>query len=399
MAFEEFLDVIEAIDISRDLSARNLWTRDEPEYGTSITSGRQVRQNIRNPRQQDAYKRALVECVRLIDRVRSGALPDLWLREAMSTSDFPILFGDVIDRTMLGNYAEAPSTWRNYIRQGTVRDFRPARNTYLEGGEAVLDEVKELAEYKASNLREGQYSRQVKKYGRRMPFSFESMINDDQNQLTQTPQRFARASRRSEQRFAVALYAGPSGPKSTLYTVGNKNIITGNPAFSFDALAAALRQLGSMVDSDGEPIVVEMAELVVPPALEFEALRVLNTTEITVTVGDREERSANYLRNKVRVNVEPYLPIISSTANGDTSWYLFAPANSERPAIEFDFLRGFEQPQLFMRAPNAIRVGGGASDPMQGDFDHDAIDYKVRHIFGGGYLDPRGTLASNGTGV
>jgi len=387
----EFLDFIESID-SADLGASNLWTRDDPGYGVPITARRQ--------RQTDAYKRALVEAVKLIDRVRAGTLPALYLQEAMSTSDFPILFGDVLDRQMLGSYQAAPPTWRRYIRTGTVRDFRKVKTLYVDGGEGQLAEVRELAEYKAASMTEGKYERQVKKYGRRMPFSFEAMVNDDMGLLTDTPRRFALAATRSETRFAISMYAGASGPNAALYTSGNKNIITGNPALTVAGLTAALTQLGSMVDSEGEPIIVEMAILVVPPALRMQALSILNATELVIPAsGDNPEiRTGNYLRNAVELIVEPYLPIISSTANGNTSWYLFAPTNVARPALEFDFLRGYEAPQLFMRSPDAIRVGGGAVDPMQGSFDRDNLDYKIRHIFGGGYLDPRATMASNGTG-
>ena len=60
------------------------------------------------------------------------------------------------------------------------------------------------------------------------------------------------------------------------------------------------------------------------------------------------------------------------------------------------FLRGHEQPETFVKAPNSTRVGGGGEDDF--DFDTDATDYKVRHIFGGGQTDPVPTVASKGTG-
>ena len=89
---------------------------------------------------------------------------------------------------------------------------------------------------------------------------------------------------------------------------------------------------------------------------------------------------------------------MASTANGSTSWFLFANPDNGRPAIEMGFLSGHEEPEIFMKAPNSMRVDGGGVDVMNGDFDNDAIEYKLRHVFGGTREDPKMTVASNGSG-
>lgn len=400
-----FLDLIEQID-ARDLATResfaNVWTRDEPEFRTSITQGRR-RRDPKNP----AYRRAILETMRLIDRVRDGSLPDFWLKEAMSTSDFAVLFGDVIDRQTLGAFAAMPEVWRNFIKRGTVRDFRNVRRYSLAGGEGQLPEVKEGAEYTAASVEASLVSWSVKKYGRRMPFTFEAMINDDFSLLTDTPRRFARAANRTVSKYATSLFVGASGPLGTLYTAGNANIINvangasdDNPPLSITGIQDGLTVLSNQVDDDGEPIVIEAVELVVPPALERTALNILNTQQIILGADSAATRQIidNWYRNRFRLSVDPYIPVIATT-NGDTSWFLFASASSDRPALEIDFLRGYEEPQLFMKSPNAVRVGGGAVDPMQGTFEDDTIAYKIRHIFGGGVIEPKATVGSNGTGV
>lgn len=405
-----FLDLIEQIE-ARDLTSRetfaNVWTRDDPGFVTSITQTRKRRASRDNPKRA-AYNRALVEAMRLIDRVRDGFLPDHWLREAMSTSDFPVLFGDVIDRTTLGFYAELPAVWRNFIRTGTVRDFRTAKRYSVTGGEGQLLAVKEGAEYQAASLSEASVGISVSKFGRRMPFTFEAMINDDFGLLTDTPRRFARSARRTESKFATSLYVGASGPLGTLYTSGNKNIIntsngaaSNNPVLGIAGLQDGLTVLANMKDADGEPIVVEAVELVVPPALERTALNLLNSAQIIIGADSGTYRQVidNWMRNRLRLSVDPYIPVIASSANGNTSWFLFASVASDRPALEIDFLRGYEQPQIFMKSPNAVRVGSaGLIDPMQGSYEDDTLDYKIRHIFGGAAIEPKATVASNGSG-
>jgi len=103
------------------------------------------------------------------------------------------------------------------------------------------------------------------------------------------------------------------------------------------------------------------------------------------------------MKARFRLNKDSYIPIVASSANGSTSWFLFGNPDNGRPALEMGFLRGHEEPEIFMKAPNSIRVGGGGED--FGDFDTDSVEYKVRHIFGGTREDPKMTVASNGSGA
>ena len=105
------------------------------------------------------------------------------------------------------------------------------------------------------------------------------------------------------------------------------------------------------------------------------------------------------MASKTRLSVDPYIPIVASTANGNTSWWLFAAASIGRPAIEIGFLRGHESPEIFIKSPNVQAAGAGSVDAMNGDFDTDSIMYKVRHVFGGTQLDPKATVMSNGSGA
>src|SRR5690606_41289068 len=82
---------------------------------------------------------------------------------------------------------------------------------------------------------------------------------------------------------------------------------------------------------------------------------------------------------------DPYIPVIDTT-NGHTSWYLFSDPRRIH-AAEYAYLRGYEQPQVFKRAPNAMRLGGGQ---VEEDFDTDSTGYKVRHVVGGSHANAAG---------
>jgi len=319
--------------------------------------------------------------------------------EAMTTDDFPYLFGDIIDRMLLQNYRETPQVYRNFCKVATVRDFRTVNRFTVSGGESVLTAVEQQAEYPESYLGEGKYYYSVKKYGRRMPFAWETMINDDLDALKDIPARFGKAARRTESKFATELYVDSSGPHASLYTSGT-NQLTGNPVLSIASLQTAMTYFAAIKDSDGEPILIDPVYLVVPPALEITALNILNALQLELLeVGGTTNQkliAANWMKNRVRLLVDWYIPIVATT-NGNTSWFLFADPGNNRPALEVGFLMGHTEPEIFIKAPNARRIGGG-EDPMNGDFDTDSIQYKIRHVLGGTRMDPKMTVASDGKG-
>jgi hypothetical protein len=394
----EFLELLETMR-AEDASTDRLYKGE----------GRAVRSMRRDT---DEYKRSLAEAARLLSNAMSrGSHQDVYrLKEAMTTSDFPYLFGDIIDRQLLANYLETAATYRNWCRIAQVADFRTVKRFAINGSEAVLAQVEQQGEYPESKLSDLLYSYAVAKYGRSIPFAWEAMVNDDLDALKDIPARFGKAARRSEEKFATGLMFDANGPHASFYTAGNKNkIVTGNgaltnnPALSIAGLQDGFTVLVNMKDTEGEPIVVEAVELVVPPALEVTAMNILNATELWLNdaggATNQQVHTVNWMKNRVHLNVDAYIPIVASSANGSTSWTLTANPGSQRPAFEIGFLRGHPEPEVFMKEPNAVRVGGGGVvNPLDGDFDTDSLRYKVRHVFGGTREDYRMSVASNGTG-
>lgn len=357
--------------------------------------GNRVRERRRTPE----YMRNLVEAATFVNDVVDGRRPVRHLQEAMSTSDFPLLFADILDRQLLGAYQEITPEWRGWIRTSTVPDFRPVRRRAVDGAEGQLPEVDELENYPEAKLQESQDEYRVRKYGRRLDLSWETLVNDDLDAFRNAPERLARGARRTEARFATTLYVDSDGPRADLYTNGNANIIPGNPDLDFDGLEAAFNLLATFSDVDDEPIVLDMVHLVVPPSLEVKARNLLGATEIRIGTQDAGFITNNWMRGRVQLHVDPYIPRVATGPEGTSSWFMFADPNSGRPFAEIGFLRGYETPGLYERVPNARRVGGG--DAME-SFEDDSQAWKVRHVMGGGLLLTTGgakaTVASDGSG-
>lgn len=400
------------------------------------------------PRNTPQYRETFNEVRKLYDRVLSG---DRWaslkFQEAMTMSDFAGYFGDVLARSVLAAYAETPYTWDTYAKRATIRDFRQAKIFRFDRGASVLDGpilpnsygargsgptgLQELTEYPQRFRVATNYTDQLYKFGARMDYAWETLVNDDLDALKDTPALFGRAARRTQEKRATALFCGAGGPNSAYFSTANANVITNsagqfqfvgtnNPPLSVTALAWAMQILAMQLDLDGEPISIESYTLVVPPALDITARNIVNATQIWAndqggTVGSvgsgatLSDYSAqrliteNWAQGRVKPVVNYYLPIVNTT-NGNTAWYLFASPSNGRPAMQLSFLAGHEMPEMFMKSPNSVMIGenstapGGPANPLDGDFDFDSVMYKVRLVLGGTLLDPKMGVVSNGSG-
>ena len=454
------MNIIEYMRNSESNNGRSGFTFSDPNYGSmqpvtgnAFNDGRPVGTlSFRGSPQQ--YREAYKWMTRTVESAMRG---DGWarmrLREALTTSDFGTLFGDVIDRSVLANYAETPYSWSSYCKRAMIQDFRLAKIFRIDRGASVLDGpinpaasgqrgsgptgLEQITEYPMRYRTASKYTDQLYKFGARMDFAWETLINDDLDALKDTPALFGRAARRTEEERATKLYVASTGPNGTFYSNGNKNLVnltvlpnlttqyncSANPILSISALQAAMVIMMNQVDQDGEPISIEGVTLVVPPALKITAMGIVNATEIwmndqggtfanlgpnTAATSLQRLITANWAKGIVKIAVNYYLPIVDTT-HGQTAWYLFADPNAGRPALQQSFLRGHESPELFMKLPNSVAIGEGQmgpgagvvpgtmnANPMEGDFESDSIAYKIRHVLGGTLLDPIMSVASSG---
>jgi len=433
--------------------------------GTPVTSADQLREtsaarpgfdsgHFRGTPQQYREARRWTEQT-IAKAMRGDRWAVLRLQEALTTSDFGTLFGDVIDRSVLANYQETPYSWSAYCKRADIQNFKQAKIFRVDRGASVLDGpilpnsygasgsgptgLEQVTEYPTRRRVASDYVDQLYKFGARMDFAWETLLNDDLDALKDTPALFGRAARRTEEERATKLYASSTGPNTGFFSVANKNIVTAavlpelstlyglsdNPTLSITSLQAAMVIMMNQRDLDGEPISIEGAVLVVPPSLKITAMSILNATQVWMndtggTFATPNNNSAvslqrliteNWAKGIVSAAINYYLPVVVTTGSvGQTNWYLFANPNMGRPALQQSFLRGHEMPELFMKLPNSVSIGEGRmgpgpgvtpgtmnANPMDGDFESDNIAYKVRHVLGGTLLDPIMAVASKGT--
>jgi len=321
------------------------------------------------------------------------------LKEAITTSDFPDLFGFVLERDILARYRAALADWRSYCAVGMLPNFNAARMHKVQGQDTRLDRVVEKGEYLVAPMSDAYYTRQLYKYGRQFDISWESLVNDALGAMSDIAQRFADAAIRTEAFQVTSLYAAVAGPNGALFgapiaDVDGQNVTNqGVLPLTIANLETTLELMAAQTDVNGEPIAVRGIHLVVPPPLEFTARQILTSTlkMWTESAGGAATPypTTNVISQMgIQLHVDPYLQVVDQSATNDTTWYLFAdPAQGK--AMQMDFLSGYEAPEICMKASDKVAMGGGLISPFTGDFATDNVLYRVRHILGGTQLDPR----------
>lgn len=390
-------------------------TNEQRTFGDVL---KEVRQGVRNKKARmnnPAYVMRLAECANFLIMMRDGQVSDSQLREAMSTSDFPILFGDILDTRLLNNYNATTNVWSQYASRGTVADFRRSRMIALDGLQQPLHPTNRKPELDGvdldNDLDETAYDTQVNVFERGVSFNWRMLMSRRGEFLSRIPQFFARAASRTEEKLAVGLYMDANGPLSSFFSNGNANLVnttngatSNNPPLGINGLKDAVRVMRKQRDSGGDPIIVTGLKLVVPPELELDALEIIRATQLEIvpapgaTSGVGTRITTPPWVNRFEVVTNWYHPIVaSSDANADTTWFVFADPNESRPALEVTFLTGYETPSMWQKAPNTQRLGG-AIDPIMGDYDTGEIQQKIMHIIGGTLIDHKTVVVSNGSG-
>ena len=320
--------------------------------------------------------------------------------EAITTTDFPYLFGTIIDRELMARYRVASADYSAYTKMGTVSNFAQHTRDRLDGLDNILPRVTQKGEYLVAPVSSEHYTRQVFKRGRQFDISWEALVNDGMGAFDDVPARFSDAAINTDAWLVTSALAGAAGPNAAMYATAITN--AGVLPASIANVSATLALMAQQTTAAGLPMGIRGMHIVVPPALEDDMRAILTSvlkqwTEVGAG-GGVPVPTANVLTQRGLVlHVDPWLPYIDVSANVDTTWYVFAdPAQGY--AVGLDHLRGHEGPEIVMKASNKVSVGGGPVSPFDGDFESDNVFYRVRTCPGTCNIDPRMTYVQTGTG-
>ena len=201
------------------------------------------------------------------------------------------------------------------------------------------------------------------------------MVDDEHNGVIEKmPKDLARAGRYKVEMDAISLlgngFSNTGYDKKPLFAKDHpllsggtcSNLIEGE--LNVENLQKAIIAMRSIKDEAGKKVVFKADTLVVPPALEFKAIELLNS----VNAPDTELNNVNSIKGKLKIVVMEFL-------ESDTAWFVM---DSTRHELNF----------IWRVRPEFKR-----------EKDFDSLDAKYRGYmrYSYGYSDRRGIVGSQGT--
>ncbi|MCL5074205.1 MAG: Mu-like prophage major head subunit gpT family protein [Chloroflexi bacterium] len=300
------------------------------------------------------------------------------VREAneVTTSVMADALANVLNKRLVKDYAGQDKWWEPFAVKTPVKDMKLQTRILLNDFAALADVV-ENAAYANLAWGDSKETYTPTKRGNLVYVTLETIINDDLRAVQRIPSKLASAAAITINEFVSGLFTANAGLGSTMadtFTVfhANHGGNTGTAALSSAALQAAITVVMKQTNSASKRLGLKPRWLLIPPDLLWTARTILESVGLPGTANN----DINVTRGVLDIITIPNW----TDAN---NWYLIAdPVAIE--SIELGFLEGREEPELLVQ-----------DNPTSGTvFTNDAISFKVRHIYGGGWLDYRGAYGS-----
>jgi hypothetical protein len=298
------------------------------------------------------------------------------LEAGFSTVDIGGILSNVANKFLLDGFFSVERTWRNICAVRNVSDFKTVTSYRLIGADQY-EQVQPGGELKHGTLGNESYTNKADTYGLMLSLDRRDIINDDLGAITTVPRKLGRGSGLKINDVFWTTFLANSG----FFTAGNKNYLTGaDTALGIEGLTGAEVAFMDLVDSDGKPIGVMPAIVLVPTALSAMGTQLYKSLEIRDTTASTKYPIANPHQGKFRVEVSRYLSNSHYPGYSAKAWYLLADPG-DLPVIEVAFLNGQESPTI---------------ETADADFSVLGIQMRGYHDFGVALQDNRGGVKSKG---
>jgi ATP-dependent Clp endopeptidase proteolytic subunit ClpP len=294
------------------------------------------------------------------------------VRAAMSTSDFPAILENTLGKALRTGFETEPATFEAWTRKVMVPDFKPQSRPILGSAPSLL-RVPEGGEYTYGSLTDDKsvpYS--VGKFGRLVQFTWEALVNDDLGAFLRMTQALGQAAARAEGDAVYTTFSenGGDGPVMqdgvNLFNAAHGNLVSAAADITADALGAARVLLRRQTASGGGVLNLPPRFLLVAPEHEQAAEVLLASAARAISQGADNALVPAWL---ARLEV-----VVEARLDGSAFYLLTGP----------------ESVDTFERA--WIDADNGPVIAEEDGFKDDTKTYKVRHVFGGRWLDWRGAV-------
>jgi hypothetical protein len=287
-------------------------------------------------------------------------------RALHTTSDFPIILGEITRQVLMGAYSQYQQTFSLIANRNTVTDLREVK--VLEMGEGPqLEKLTEKGEYKRGTFKESEEGFTIAHYGKIVGLTEAMLINDQLGAFAKLIAGWGRVVARLEGDIVWDIVVSNAKLKSdgkALFHADHGNLGAA-AALSKDNLIAARKMFRKQKDIDGNLIDIAPKYLFVGSDNEVTAQTI---TQATTNPATPDQVVPEAIRSLVPV-YEPRIDKIS-----DKAWLLFMQtADTMGRGLQYSYLSGYESPRTMERW----------------GFDYDGVEYRLDHYFGAGLTDYR----------
>lgn len=304
-------------------------------------------------------------------------IADLALRGGLhSTSDFPEILANVVNKTLRDGYMAAPATWRPFTNEVFVNDFKEISRTNLGNGEK-LEKLAEGGQVRRGTMSEEAEKYFVEEYAKIIGITRKVIINDDLSAFTRVSEKMGRraADLESDLIWDIFKLNANMSDGFALFASQHGNLSTAPAAPSEAGLNEGRAAMRRQKDLDGQEISIVPSWLYVPPAHETVAEKLVAT--ITPDSSANVSPFSRSGRTPLQLAVEPRLE--NGTGGSLTSWFLTADLG-QVDMIELARLSGSTGPQIMSNE----------------GFDVHGVEIKVMHDVGAKAIDFRGLFKNAG---
>lgn len=294
-------------------------------------------------------------------------------RALHTTSDFPIILGEITRQVLMDAYNGYQNTFELIAHRNVVPDLREVK--VLEMGSAPqLEKINEHGEYKRGTVKESEEGFTMAHYGKVIGLTEAMLINDQLGAFARLISNWGRVVARLEGDIIWNIVTSNHKLKSdgkALFHADHNNLATGS-ALDKANLITARKLFRKQKDIDGNLIDIAPKYLFVGSEHEIDA-QVLTQGTTTPQTSDQVIPEA----------IRSLTPVYESRIDklSEKAWFLMmSNADSMGRGLQYSYLSGYEAPRTMERW----------------GFDYDGVEYRIDHYFGGGLTDYRWAVKNPG---
>lgn len=283
------------------------------------------------------------------------------IKAGFSNINLPGILGNAVNKRIKAGYDYAESSWREIAEITSVSDYK-AFNTYSLNAKGDFEEVPNGGTIPHGELAESGYENQLKRYGQMFQVDEMDIINDDLGAINARAFGFGRKAALKLNKVFWAKFQDDAA----VFSAANGNLVTGATPLSVNSLGPVVKAFRDMKDSNGDILGYVPAVLLVPTALEVEALKLYNDSEMRDNTASKVYLTGNPFRSQFK-------PVASAYLSSATNYYLLADPRIAA-TIQVAFLDGQTAPVV---------------ESSAAEFDTFGIRWRAKFSFGVAFADAK----------